>query len=175
MKLTYIIALSLFGLSACNDTPTQKAESFEVPDYATADLDLSTPQATAYSMMMAMYRGDADMVDKVFQDGGDLNRVKPDGTVEFGGRARWSEWVGTLNKGQAHEEIFGLEVQKFDKLATVWAPFVISYDGKIVGCGVNQLSMAQTGDEWRIVSGMDIPAPKDDCPEFKSSYLAGEY
>jgi len=68
--------------------------------------------------------------------------------------------------------MFALEVQEFGKLATVWAPFVIRFDGKIVGCGVNQLSMAKDGEEWRVSSGMDTPAPKESCETFKESYLA---
>jgi len=175
MRFFHIITLCLLGLlSACADTTPQKTEQISAPDYASSPLDLSTPQGTAYAMMIAMYRGDADMVDKVFQDDGDLNRVGPDGIVEFGGRKGWQDWVGTLDVGQAHEELFGIEVQQFGNLATVWAPFVISFDGKIVGCGVNQLSMAQTNGEWRIVSGMDVQAPRDECADFKIKYQAGD-
>jgi len=123
-------------------------------------------------MMVAMYRGDVAMIDRVFQDGGDLKRVKADGTTEYGGRERWQDWVGTLNTGQAHEELFGIEVKQYGNLASVWAPFVIRFEGKIVGCGVNQLSMAQTDGDWRIVSGMDVQAPKEDCADFKDRYLA---
>lgn len=124
-------------------------------------------------MMIAMYRGDADMVDQVFSQGGTLRRVKTDGTIRPDGRARWQEWVGTLDVGQAHEELFGIRVEQFENLASVWAPFVIRFDGKIVGCGVNQLSMARAEGQWRVVSGMDTPAPKGSCETFKDSYLSG--
>jgi hypothetical protein len=124
-------------------------------------------------MMMAMYRGDAGIVDKVFIEGAALRRVKADGAVETDGLKRWRDWVGTLEVGQAHEEISGLEVQRFGTLAAVWAPFVITYEGKIVGCGVNHLSMAYADAQWRVVSGMDTPAPKDSCAQFKEEYLSG--
>lgn len=166
--------LALAALTACTAAEPQLAvPQYISPDYATAPMDLSTPQGTAYSMMVAMYRGDAEMVDQIFAEGGRLNRIKADGTVEPDGLKRWRDWVGTLEAGQAHEEIFSLEVQEFGKLATVWAPFVISFDGKVVGCGVNQLSMANMDNEWRVVSGMDTPAPKEACGTFKKAYLAG--
>ncbi|MEP3889842.1 MAG: hypothetical protein ABJN69_05195 [Hellea sp.] len=178
-----LLALGTLGtlgtLTACTDADLQKpspaypSPDYPSPDYATAPVDLSSPQGTAHSMMMAMYRGDAELVDKVFIENATLRRVKADGVVQPDGLKRWRDWVGTLDVGQAHEEIFGLEVQRFGTLAAVWAPFVITYEGKIVGCGVNHLSMAYANDQWRVVSGMDTPAPKENCAKFKAEYLAG--
>jgi len=143
------------------------------PDYNIAPMDLSTPEGTAHAMMMAMYRGDAGMVDAVFMEGAALRRIKADGSVQPDGLKRWRNWVGTLEPGQAHEEIFGLKVNQFENLATIWAPFVITFNGEIAGCGVNQLSMARNEGEWRVVSAMDTPAPKESCATFKESYLSG--
>ena len=166
--LPLITFLTLGSLVACAvDRPQIVA-----PDYAVAPLDLSTPESTAHAMMMAMYRGDADMVDKVFLEDAALRRVKVDGSVLPDGLKRWRDWVGTLDVGQAHEEIFTLEVEQFGNLATVWAPFVIRFDGEIAGCGVNQLSMALRDGQWRIVSAMDVQAPKDSCATFKENYVA---
>jgi hypothetical protein len=141
------------------------------PNYATAPLDLSTPEATAYSMMIAMYRGDADMVDQVFAPDGVLRRLRPTGEIEADGLPKWRAWVDTLEVGQANETLFNLKVEQYDRLATVWAPFVIDYNGETVGCGVNQFTMAKmetaTGDEgWRIVSGIDVQADKGECAGF---------
>lgn len=157
-------------LLSCTAERTKAKPSQDIQDYGTASLDLSTPEATAHSMMMAMYRGEADLIDQIFVDGGELNRAKVDGTVEFGARQRWQDWVG-LEPGEAHEEIFDLKVEQFGNLATVWAPFVISINGKIAGCGVNQLSLVNQRDDttpkWRIVSAIDTQAPKDTCAEFR--------
>ncbi|WP_034388064.1 hypothetical protein [Hellea balneolensis] len=162
--------------AACSNKDIQSAAKDNTPiEYASATIDLSTPQGTAYAMMIAMYRGDTDMVDRIFHEHGRLSRVKADGSVEPDGLERWRDWVGTLETGQAYEEIFGLRAEEYRKLATVWAPFVISFDGKIVGCGVNQLSMAKDNSgNWRIVSGMDTPAPRDSCDTFKTDYLAAQ-
>lgn len=170
-RLIPLIAISTLG--ACSpSSPTQHDARYLSPDYTNAPKDLSTPQSTAYSMMIAMYHGDADMVDTIFHETGRLIRVKADGSVEPDGLKRWRDWVGTLETGQAYEDIFGLEVQEFGNLATVWAPFVIRFDGKLVGCGVNQLSMVKQNNEWRISFGIDTPAPKESCETFKGDYLA---
>lgn len=168
LRLSPFAAGLVISLTACS----AKEASYKAPDYAAAPMDLSTPQGTAYAMMIAMYRGDAEMVDEVFHESGRLSRIKADGSVQPDGLKRWRDWVGTLETGQAHEDIFGLKVQEFGKLATVWAPFVIRFDGQIVGCGVNHLSMAKQDEQWRIVSGMDTPAPKESCETFKETYLA---
>ena len=177
----FLTTLSAFILMACagdatpkNATP-QKTHNFDLTlDYSTTPFDLSTPQSTAYSMMIAMYRGDAEAIDNIFMEDATLRRVKPDGSVSGNGLPRWRDWVSTLEVGQAHEEIFNLNVEHFGKLATVWAPFVITVNGEIAGCGVNQLSMAQQdspeGPQWRIIFGADTAAPKESCEGFKESY-----
>lgn len=173
IRQSFALTLTAIWLSACN-APASESVTQPAPDYATAALDLSTPENTAHSMMMAMYRGDADMVDAVFVDGGMLRRVTVDGTVTKNALPRWRNWVGTLDVGQAHEEIFALKVQQFGNLATVWAPFVIDVDGKRVGCGVNHLAMVRDGEQWRVTIGMDVQAPIEDCENYKATVMAAE-
>lgn len=79
----------------------------------------------------------------------------------------WQDWVATLEVGQAEEELFDVEVEQYGKLASVWAPFVIRIDGELRGCGVNQFTMADVGEddapEWRIVAGIDVQGDKGEC------------
>lgn len=145
------------------------APEISSPDYNGAQADLSMPQGTAFTMMLAMYRGDADLVDQVFLPDATLRRVRKDGSVTGDARERWSEWVGTLEPGQAHERLFHVEVKQFDNLASVWAPFTIAVDGVLQGCGVNHMSMSQTDGEWRIVSVMDVQHDGD-CESFEAQY-----
>ncbi|MEO1323297.1 MAG: hypothetical protein AAFV59_09860 [Pseudomonadota bacterium] len=135
-----------------------------------APVDLSSPEAAAFSMMRAMYQGDAEMVDQVFLEGGQLRRVSDAGELGENGRSSWRDWVDSLDIGEAHEEIFGVTSETFGNLASVWAPFVLTYKGEIVGCGVNQMTMAKVDEAWRIVFVMDTQAPKDTCATFKESY-----
>lgn len=137
-----------------------------------APIDLTTPTAAAHSMMRAMYQGDADMVDQVFLEGAQLRRISDEGELNPNGLKRWRDWVGTLEVGAAHEDIFGLKAEQFDNLATVWAPFVITYNDNLAGCGVNQLTLTRIEQNWQIVFVMDVQAPKADCATFKADHLA---
>lgn len=166
MRITFIAAAGL-ALGACAMQPLPQPE----PVAMTAPLDLSTPEATAFSMMRAMYQGDADMVDAVFLDGATLRRVTPEGEVQPDGLKRWRDWVGTLAVGDAHETLFAVKTEQRGNLASVWAPFTITFKGKLVGCGVNQLSMARIGDDWRVVFGMDTGEPDGMCEGFRARYL----
>ena len=158
-----VVALLPFGASA--DERATVGTQVKFP------LDLSTPEQTAHSMMKAMYLGSAEMLDKVFVEDAQLRRITADGQLRPDGYAKWRAWVGEQAKGDVFEDIFGVETRIFGNLATVWAPFVVSYKNEIVGCGVNQLSMARQGGEWRIVSGMDTNTDTD-CATFKADYLS---
>ena len=132
--------------------------------------DMSSPEASVYSMMRAMYQGETDMIDAVFLETATLRRISADGEVQPDGLPRWREWVSTLEVGDAHEELFHVTSEQFGSLATVWAPFVITYQGEIAGCGINTFTLAEIEGDWRIFFGTDIAAPKDTCDTFRSTY-----
>jgi len=131
-------------LSACSAPTSQtKLNPVTPPDYNSAPLDLSTPEHAAYFTMIP------------------------------NGLPRWRDRVATFEIGQVHEELFDIKVERFGTLASVWAPFVIRVEGQLVGCGVNQFTMAQMDTGWRIVSGIDVQAPKEDCETFRENYKSG--
>ncbi|GAB5456333.1 MAG: hypothetical protein Hens2KO_25620 [Henriciella sp.] len=158
----------LTALLACTSglSAAQTAEEMLGP------VDLSTPESAVFSLMRGMYQGDTDMIDRVMLEDGVFRRVLPDGRVSQDGLPDWKEWVGTLEVGAAHEDLFAVRTEQFGNMATVWAPFVISVNGEIANCGVNTMTLAQTQGEWKIVFGMDTPAPKDTCHTFKATYPA---
>lgn len=132
-------------------------------------IDLSTPEKTAHAMMEAMTRGDAASLQKIFVDNAQLRRINEDKTVSPNEFRKWKAWVGDQTPGDVVEDIFDIKVLSYGDLASVWAPFIVSYQGSIVGCGVNQLSMVHIGNVWKIVSGIDIQA-KANCHTFKETY-----
>ncbi|MEO0451164.1 MAG: hypothetical protein AAFZ74_12695 [Pseudomonadota bacterium] len=137
-----------------------------------APIDLSTPEGAVYSMMRAMYQGDTDMVDQVFHETATLRRVTWDAELRPDGLERWRDWVGGLDVGEAHEILFNVTSEQHGPLATVWAPFVISYQGERVGCGVNTLTLARFDQDWRVIFGMDTSEPRETCADFETRYRA---
>lgn len=160
------LVLTILTLLAVPTGASQTAEEMLAP------MDLSTPEAAVYSMMRAMYQGDAAMVDQVFHDTATLRRVTFDGELRPDGLQRWRDWVATLEVGDAHEELFAVTSQQHGKLATVWAPFVISVNGARVGCGVNTMVLTETETGWRVIFGMDTSEPAEMCDGFRARYRA---
>ena len=167
MIKTSVLTAFMLGVSvsAASADPEQANPEMMLP------IDLSTPEAATHSMMRAMYQADAGMVDQVFIEGAQLRRVTAEGELRPDGLQRWRDWVGTLKTGDAHEDLFALRSEQLGPLATVWAPFLITYQGDLVGCGVNQLTLAKTEGDWRVVFAMDTSEPKDTCSDFKARYL----
>lgn len=160
-----LIAIAVSAL-ATGLSSAQSAEDMLGP------VDLSTPESAVYSLMRGMYQGNAGMIDQVMLEDGVFRRVLRNGRVSPDGLANWREWVGTLEVGTAHEDLFAVQSEQFGNMATVWAPFVIRVDGEIVNCGVNTMTLAQIEKEWKIVFGMDTPAPLETCDTFKAEYPA---
>ena len=152
----------------CAPSQAQSAEDMLAP------IDLSTPEAAIYSMMRAMYQGDGEMVDQVFHETAVLRRVTWEAELRPDGLQRWRDWVAGLETGDAHEELFQVTSEQHGPLATVWAPFVITYQGDRVGCGVNTLTLAQFGDDWRVIFGMDTSEPRETCGDFEDRYRAAD-
>ncbi len=169
---TRLLALLAIVLLAA---PASFAQAEKEAAYVPAGLDdplnLSTPEETVRSMFRAMYLGDATLVDKVFLPDAQLRRVTNTGEIRPDGLQAWRDWVGAQSPGDAVEEIFEIEVQATGRLASVWAPFVVTYKGAVVGCGVNEFVLAKAEGDWRIVFAMDNAAPEGtDCTTFKTDY-----
>ncbi|WND02752.1 hypothetical protein QGN29_00010 [Temperatibacter marinus] len=129
----------------------------------------TSPQKVIEALFDAMRAGDKEALLSHWVEGASLRRVTSKGEVKGDALPRWSEWVGTLDQGAADEKIFDLKVTQFGNLATVWAPFTIHFNGKLVGCGVNTFILAKPkGKNWKIVSGMDTDH-KGDCAEYGPS------
>ncbi len=165
------LKISLAALALMIMAPAAQAETPYVMPGLEAPLDLSTPEEAVRTMFRAMYLGDAELVDKVFLPDAQLRRVSNTGEIRPDGLQAWRDWVGAQSPGDAVEEIFEIEVQETGQLASVWAPFVVTYKGAVVGCGVNEFVLAKADDDWRIVLAMDNAAPEGtDCTTFKATY-----
>ena len=164
----------LAALAALSLASHASAEPAYQPPRLDAPLDLSTPEDAVRSLFRAMYLGDAELVDRIFLEDGQLRRVTNTGEIRPDGLPRWRGWVSEQAAGDAVEEIFDVETQAFGNLATVWAPFIVAYKGNIVGCGVNTFTLAKIDGDWRIVFGMDTAAPEGtECETFKETYREG--
>ena len=101
-------------------------------------------QAVVYALFDAMRAGDGAAVRALVVPDARLDRLRKDGTLHQGNFEAWASWVDQQAAGDADEQIFGVRTLSVSpELATVWAPFTVTYKGELVGCGVNQFTLAK--------------------------------
>ncbi len=130
----------------------------------------STPEGTVDELFDAMRAGDGEALRALVVADARLDRLQMDGSLRQGTFEQWISWVDEQNEGDADEQIFGVQtLSKSAELATVWAPFTITYKGKLVGCGVNQFTLGKTTEGWRILYGIDMPSAQD-CTTYPDQF-----
>ena len=110
----------------------------------------------------AMRAGDDEALKSLLLPDTKLDRIAPDKPVSRGDADGWIEWVGTLNPGQADEQIFDVEIHVEGPLAVAWAPFTIAIDGELRSCGVNQFTLVKHTEGWKVAYLIDTHTP-DKC------------
>ncbi|PCI64742.1 MAG: hypothetical protein COB37_00150 [Kordiimonadales bacterium] len=129
-----------------------------------------TPKGIVDQLFAGMLAGDGAAISALVVEGAKLDRLQKDGTLKHGDFTGWIKWVDTQEAGDANEQIFSVKtLQMSPELATVWAPFELTYKGKLVGCGVNHFTLAKSNDGWRILYGIDMPHDGD-CATFRTNF-----
>ncbi len=129
-----------------------------------------TPEDVVNRLFEGMRAGDGSIIRELVVPDARLDRLQPDGTLRQGTFDRWINWVDQQENGDANEQIFGVEtMSQSEELATVWAPFDLHYKGELVGCGVNQFTLAKTGEGWRVLYGIDMHS-QGDCSTFRDQF-----
>ncbi|MGB1450665.1 MAG: nuclear transport factor 2 family protein [Marinirhabdus sp.] len=59
------------------------------------------------------------------------------------------------------ERLHGFTVQKDGNLSHVWVPYTFYYNGKLLHCGANAFTLANTGKGWKIIHLID--SRRRDC------------
>lgn len=130
-----------------------------------------TPRATVDAIFDAMRAGDGDAIRALVSEDAHFGRVIADGSFQLGAVDNWVETINTLGEGVLDEQIFSVTVHEFGDLANIWAPFTISRNGGLIGCGVNQFTLARTQKMWRVIHLADTQ-DTGDCATFKARYNA---
>jgi len=113
----------------------------------------------------AMRAGDDEKLKTLILSDTSLDRIAPNKAVERGDASGWIGWVGTLNPGQADEQIFDVEIKVEGPLATAWAPFTIAIDGELKSCGVNHFTLVKSETGWKVAYLIDTHTPEKCLPK----------
>lgn len=142
--LIILLSFSFVSLSQAAGTDAEKAEVRAILD----------------QVFDAMRAGDDETLKSLLLEDTKLDRISPDKPVERGDASGWIGWVGTLNPGQADEQIFDVEIHVEGPLAVAWAPFTIAIDGELRSCGVNQFTLVKHAEGWKVAYLIDTHTPE---------------
>ncbi|MBT5072642.1 MAG: hypothetical protein HOJ34_00375 [Kordiimonadaceae bacterium] len=142
-----LMLLALFGVSSHSNAAGTYAEKAAVAKL----LD---------NVFNAMRAGDDETLKTLILEDTKLDRIAPGQSVTRGVSADWIGWVGTLNPGQADEQIFDVEINVEGPLATAWAPFTIAIDGELKSCGINHFTLVKMNGDWKVAYLIDTHTPE---------------
>lgn len=111
-----------------------------------------------------MRAGSAEQILSAFTDGATLSRAQADGTMKAPmTAAAFADAIGKYDAGYIDEQIFDVEIQQYETLASAWAPFKIFAGGELVGCGVNHFRLIKTDRGWKIADLVDFSKAPEKC------------
>lgn len=143
-SLAVLVMFSTASTSLASGTAEEKAEIRAVLD----------------QVFDAMRAGDAETLKSLLLAETPLDRISPNEPIKRDNSAGWIEWVGSLNPGQADEQIFDVDIHVEGPLAVAWAPFTIAIDGELKSCGVNQFTLVKHSDGWKVAYLIDTHTPE---------------
>jgi len=76
-------------------------------------------------------------------------------------------------EGELVERFWEPRVMVYGRLATVWTPYDFHVNGTFSHCGINNFSMLQTDDGWKI-TGVVFSIEVEDCAESPLGPFGGE-
>jgi hypothetical protein len=143
MRRLALIALALVAL------PTGSLRAQEAADEAVA---------TVQALFDGMRAGDTASIRTLFEPGARLvtTATTPDGapfmrTVSLD---QFLQGIGTA-EGVIDEQIWDVEVQLDDNLASVWNQYALYYQDALHHCGVDSFQLARTAEGWKIIAIAD--------------------
>ncbi len=146
----------LMGVVLCTCSGVNVAQAASPEEAVRAILD---------EVFDAMRAGDDEKLKTLILPDTSLDRISPNKAVERGEASGWIGWVGTLNPGQADEQIFDVEIKIEGPLATAWAPFTIAIDGELKSCGVNHFTLIKSEESWKVAYLIDTHTPEKCLPK----------
>mgnify|MGYP000011716870 CR=1 FL=1 len=129
----------------------------------------ASPMQAIYNMFDAMREHNKEKFLQQFTKDALLQRINNQGEIK---NADIEEFAQVIQLSDKHldERLFSVTVQKNNKLASVWAPFIFYLDGSISHCGHNSFQLVKINQQWKIQYLIDS-AYAGNCETFKDTLL----
>jgi hypothetical protein len=124
-------------------------------------------KAVINKTFIAMKNSDTNMVKECFTEGAMLQTFIPQKGGKLGlTRETVSDFckaIAGIPKGAADEQVVFESIKIDGRMANVWAPFKLYFNGKLYSCGVNSFQLVKLDNEWKIQYIIDTRTPASRC------------
>ena len=105
--------------------------------------------ATVQKLFDAMAKHDPDAARAVLLGDGRIVAIKADGSVSGGTQEQFAARLSTM-KEPILERMWNPTVLVQGRIAQLWAEYDFRRAGKFSHCGIDSVSLAKSGDQWKI-------------------------
>ena len=111
-------------------------------------------KAAVNQLFTGMKNADGNLVSSSFGDSAVLQTIvntKEGKTVVQNEKVKdFADFINTVKKGSADEQIVFDQIKIDGSLAMVWAPYKFYFDGKFSHCGVDCFQLVLINEQWKI-------------------------
>jgi hypothetical protein len=125
-------------------------------------------KAVINKTFVGMKNGDTNLIKSCFTEGAILQTFmrQKDGKMGLTKESvsDFCKAIASIPKGTVADEQVVFEQIKIDgRMAAVWTPFKLYFNGKFYSCGVNSFQLVKLDDEWKIQYIIDTRTPASKC------------
>jgi exopolysaccharide biosynthesis protein len=124
-------------------------------------------KAVINKTFVGMKNSDTNMIKECFTDDAIMQTFRP---IKGGKLSLTKETVSDfckavagIPKGAADEQIVFESIKIDGRMASVWTPFKLYFNGKFYSCGVNSFQLVKLDNEWKIQYIIDTRTPAAKC------------
>lgn len=114
-----------------------------------------------------MKQSDTNMVKECFAEGAMLQTFtrQKDGKIVLTKEtvSDFCKAIASIPKGAADEQVVFESIKIDGRMANVWTPFKLYFNGKLYSCGVNSFQLVKLDNEWKIQYIIDTRTPASKC------------
>ncbi len=132
-------------------------------------------RATLHDFFYAIHTADSALMTTALRDDAILRTIHPQ-SGELSPQIRGRDlctMIGGLSPKSQREKIWSYKISQDGHLAHAWLPYSFYVDGEFHHCGVNDIQLSRSGENWQIIHIIDTR--NEECKEEALSQELHQY
>ena len=123
-------------------------------------------RAAIEQIFEGMRTANADMVRAVFAPGSRFSVIDTQDVQDRIASKSPDGWFNSIgeSEGRWDEQVYDVEIQVDENMASAWVPYTFYLDGNISHCGINSIELLMDSERWKVTQIADTRR-RDDCPD----------